>query len=430
MIRHGHIRCMPNQKVDVLVIGGGIIGTTVARELQARGRQVLIVERGGIAAGSSYGNAGWVTPCFAMPLPQPGMFFKSIGWLLDPNSPLYIHPELSLGLARWMIHFLKAMNQKQMEKSIGVLTEISKYSLDFYEQLAKRSKPEMSFEQKGLLMVSATESGLKDARMELELMQKQGVTGRNLGRDELLAFEPCLKSQILGGVFFDREAHVEPFSTTLAVHQEFTDLGGKSLLNTEVFDFETDGNRITSVQTTRGNFSPELVVMAAGAWSPSLVKSLKIKVPILGGKGYSMSIPDSTAEGIVKPQRPIMIIERKIAVTPRHDSTRIAGTLELVNQDFGISPNRVRNIQRGADEYMHMQSQGNATDIWRGLRPCTPDGVPVISYSERWSNLFYNTGHQMLGLQSAPGSARLAADLIMKENSIVDPAPFSARRFE
>lgn len=415
-----------DRKVDVIVIGGGIVGSSVARQLQSEGRKVLLIERGGIAAGCSYGNAGWVTPCFAMPLPQPGMLLKSMGWLLNKESPLYIKPEFSWTLIRWLAGFTASMNQNKMERSIAVLAELSKISLNFYEQLSQRASNTISFEQKGLLMVSATPQGLKHAQMELALMQKRGIQGSAMGRDELLAFEPSLRPLILGGVYFDREAQVEPLATTEAVHAEFHKLGGESLLHTEVFDFETVNGKITRVFTTNGNFSPELVVMAAGSWSPSLARRLGARIPILGGKGYSMIVRDYD----VKPSHPIMIVERKIAVTPRQNSIRIAGTLELVNQDFGISPHRVRAIQKGADEYLKVKSLNRSLEIWRGLRPCTPDGVPVIGFSRKTSNLFYCTGHQLLGLQSAPGSAQLTAELIHGRPPVVDPFPFRSQRFE
>lgn len=417
---------MQDHKVDVLVIGGGIVGTCVARELQARGRKVTLIERGGVASGCSFGNAGWITPCFAMPLPQPGMFFKSIGWLLDPESPLYIKPELRLGLFRWLMHFTLSMTSRKMHRSIDVLTEISKNSLKFYAELASRSDVKMDFAKKGLLLVSGTDSGLKHAVQEMELMQTRGIPGRQMGRDELLNFEPSLRPIVKGGVFFPEEAQTEPHLMVEAVYQDFLKLGGVGHLNTEVFDFEVNQGKISRVITTKGNYQADLVVLAAGSWSPPLARKLQIRLPILGGKGYSMIV----REHEVKPATPIMIVEKKIAVTPRTDGTRIAGTLELVNQDYGISPNRVYAIQKGAQEYVKMNTKTGSSEVWRGLRPCTPDGVPVIGFSKRWSNLFYCTGHQMLGLQSAPGSAQLAAQIIYGEPTYTDAAPFSASRYE
>ncbi len=416
---------MSLQRVDVLVIGGGIIGTSIARELQEAGRKVLIVDRGQIGTGCSFGNAGWITPCFAMPLPQPGMFFKSIGWLLDPTSPLHIQPQLNPVLFRWLWHFMLSMNNKKMRESVEVLAELSKYSLNFYRELAARSKPSMAFEKRGLLLVSANQVGLDHAKLEMELMGERGIPGHYLSKDELLSKEPALKEIVKGGVFFPEEAQVEPYATTMAVLEDFERLGGKTLTDTEVNDFEVVNGSIQKIFTTRGVFAAELVVMASGSWSKELSKRLGLSIPILGGKGYSMIVD----EGQKKPKHPIMIVEKKIAVTPRSNSIRLAGTLELVDQDMSINPVRLNAIHKGAKEYLHLPDS-EPREVWRGLRPCTPDGVPVIGPSKKVSNLFYCTGHQLLGLQSAPGSARLTADLILNRDPIVNPYPFRAERFE
>lgn len=414
------------EKVDVLVLGAGIIGTSLARELQASGRSVLMIDKGQAGYGCSYGNAGWITPCFAMPLPQPGMFWKSIGWLLKPESPLYIKPEPSWMLMRWMMSFLGAMNEKKMRESVAVLADISKYSLTAYGELAKRAPQTFGFDQKGLLLVSANAAGLEAAELEMNLMNERGIPGKRLSGEEVLALEPALKPLIKGGVYFPTEAHAEPLATVKAMLAEFESLGGKFQGGTEVYDFEFEGDRISEVVTTRGRYKADLVVMALGTWSPRIAKLLRTSVPILGGKGYSL-----IAENFQTPPRhPIMIVERKIAVTPRADSVRLAGTLELVRDDDGITPRRVNAILKGSHEYMHVGGDVKIREIWRGLRPCTPDGVPMVGFSKKWKNLFYSAGHQMLGLQSAPGSARLATDLIVGRGTFTDPAPFRPERFE
>ena len=418
---------MESKKVDVLVIGAGIVGMSLANELQRAGRQVTVIDKGEPGFGCSYGNAGWITPCFSMPLPQPGMFWKSIGWLLDPESPLYIKPQPSWLLVRWMMGFLRAMNQKQLNESVTVLTEISKYSLEFYRELSKRSPSSFGFDQKGLLLVSGIETGLKAAETEMRLMVERGVPGKMMTGEEIVAMEPSLRAgKLKGGVYFPSEAHAEPLSTVQAMVADFEKMGGRVESRAEVFDFEFEGSKIKNVVTTRGNYSADLVVFALGSWSVPLARQLRVSVPLLGGKGYRL-ICDNMQ---VKPKHPIMIVEKKIAITPRGETTSIAGTLELVDRDEGITTRRVKAILRGSQDYLHVGDQPQISEIWRGLRPCTPDGIPMVGFSKKHSNLFYSVGHQMLGLQSAPGSARLAADLIAGKSSITDARPFRPERYE
>lgn len=418
---------MTATKVDVLVLGSGIIGTSLARELQSSGRQVLMIDKGQSGFGCSYGNAGWITPCFSMPLPQPGMFLKSLGWLLKPESPLYIKPQPSWLLARWMMSFLGAMNQKRLNESVTVLTEISKYSLQFYTEMAKREPNAFGFDQKGLLMISETAAGVNAAEVEMKLMLERGVPGRRLSAEEILAMEPSVRPGLVkGGVYFPSEAHAEPLATVQTLLKEFEAAGGRFQGQTEVYDFVFEGDKISEVVTTRGRFKADLVVLALGTWSRVLAKKLEVTVPILGGKGYSLITNDFE----VKPTHPMMIVERKIAVTPRANSVRLAGTLELVDQDDSITVRRVNAILKGSQHYLKLKSEPQITEVWRGQRPCTPDGVPMIGFSKKWRNLFYSAGHQMLGLQSAPGSARLAADIIAGRTPIADPRPFRPERYE
>ena len=420
---------MKSEKVDVLVMGAGIVGLSTAVELQKAGRQVTVIDRFEPGTGCSYGNAGWMTPCFSMPLPQPGMFWKSIGWLLDPDSPLRIKPQPSWLLVRWMTHFLFAMTEKRMLDSVKVLTDISKYSLENYRQLASSSPKQFGFDQKGLFLVSGTKDGLSGAKIEMDLMQQQGVPGKYMTGEEIHAMEPSLKPEMLkGGVYFPSEAHAEPFLTVQALAEEFKRLGGKIQTGTEVYDFTKTNGRISMVHTTRGGFEADMIVLSLGTWSKELAARLNCRVPILGGKGYRVITPSFD----VKPAHPIMIVDRKIAVTPRFDGfTSVAGTLELVDRDFEISPRRLNNIITGTKEYMHMSAgEPEIKEIWRGLRPCTPDGVPMIGFSKKHTNLFYNTGHQMLGLQSAPGSGRVASDMILGRATITDTKPFRPERYE
>ena len=411
----------------VVVIGGGIIGMSVATELAAKGATVTVVDSGQVGYGCSYGNAGWMTPCFAMPLPMPGLLFKSMKWMMNPEGPLYIKPSPSLLLARWLTLFLKNMNEKQATRAIEVLVEISKTSLDAYKKLEASSGGFTKMEQKGLLMVAQTKAGVAAAEDEMHRVAQFDVAGKSLSPDEIRKLEPSLTGHLEGGVYFPDEAHAEPLLVVKAIAEQAKLRGVKILENTTVTKFVTGKNgQIENLETTAGDMTADTYVLATGSWSKDLGKQLGISVPILGGKGYAMIVDPLK----VQPKIPMMLLEKKVAITPRQGSLRIAGTLELVDQDFSITERRVKAIEKGAREFLTLPEKLEVKELWRGLRPCTPDGVPLMGFSKKVKNLYLCCGHQMLGLQSGLGSGIYAADEISgkpvdsKFKNLLDPNRF------
>ncbi|MGZ3744122.1 MAG: NAD(P)/FAD-dependent oxidoreductase [Pseudobdellovibrionaceae bacterium] len=415
---------MHKKEVDILIVGAGIIGTAIGAELSRRGAKVCLIDKGSVGKGCSYGNAGWMTPCFSMPLPMPGMLLKSMKWLMDPQSPLYIKPSFSLDLASWLMNFMRAMNESQAKRAVDCLVALSQKSLAEYEKLG-RKYPEIHFQKKGLLMVSRTPAGVAAAVEELNYVKNLGVPGKVLNSDEVQQMEPALKGPLLGGVYFSQEAMAEPYLVVQAFAKEIRAHGNEILENTELQDLVIANNKIEKVLTSQGEIHAKQVVMATGSWSKSLARLLRLKVPILGGKGYAMIVPSLEKQ----PQYPLMLVEKKIAITPRQNTLRIAGTLELVDQDFSITQKRVENIKRGAREFLHLPEDLQVQELWAGLRPCTPDGVPLIGYHKNISNLVLAVGHQMLGLQSGAGTGLLVADLMEGKTPFVDMQVLDANRF-
>ncbi|WP_413580388.1 NAD(P)/FAD-dependent oxidoreductase [Bdellovibrio sp. HCB288] len=415
---------MQNKEFDILIVGAGIIGTSVGAELARRGAKVCVIDKGSVGRGCSYGNAGWMTPCFSMPLPMPGMFLKSMKWLANPNSPLHIKPSLSLDLAAWLFHFMKAMNEKQARRAVEGLVVLSQKSLEEYAKLGQKY-PKTRFEQKGLLMVSRTKEGVAAAVEELEYVRGVGVTGKQMTGEEIMNFEPAFRPPMLGGVYFDQEAMAEPFQVVQAMAEEIRANGGEIIENCELMDLEIQGGKVTKALTSKGEFKFKEIVVATGSWSKDLAKLLQLRIPILGGKGYALIVPKLEKQ----PKYPIMFVEKKIAITPRENTLRIAGTLELVDQDFSITERRVNNIKKGASELLYLPEQLEVQELWAGLRPCTPDGVPLIGYHNKISNLMLAVGHQMLGLQSGAGTGLMVADLIDKKKTFVDVETFAPNRF-
>ncbi len=400
-----------------------------AVQLSRRGANVVVIEKGKIGHGCSFGNAGWMTPCFAMPLPLPGMLLKSIRWLLNPDGPVYVKPVPSPLLLRWLLGFLLSMNRKQADAAIEALVELSKVSLEEYRKLNEKYPDSFGYAQKGLLMVGQSTEGVRSAVEEMNWVSKYGVPGKELSVSEIRAQEPSLTGPLAGGVYFPNEAHCEPLAMVQTLRKEATSLGVKVIEDCSMLGALLMGGRVQSIRTTHGPMTAEFYVLATGSWSTQLSKNFKLNVPILGGKGYSMQIDPLEPQ----PSHPIMLVEKKVAITPHRDFLRIAGTLELVNQDFSISNRRVRAILNGAREFLPIAESVTESSVqpslWRGLRPCTPDGVPMIGFCRNSKNLVLACGHQMLGLQSGMGTGRLVGDLMEGKEPWLKTEVFNPNRF-
>jgi D-amino-acid dehydrogenase len=411
--------------VHVVIVGAGAIGMASALDLARRGVKVTVIDRGPVGGGCSYGNAGWLTPCFATPLPAPGVLSTSLGWLLDPDSPLYIEPSLDPAWFRWMARFILSARRAPFERGTKALLALSRFSLDAYAALDRELPGAFGFQQKGLLAVGQTREKLEGFSHEARAMAQRGVMIRILDPDQVRELEPAVRGPVAGGIYYPEEAHCEPLAAVETMAQAARKHGAVVETGVELIDFRATGTTIEALRTTRGWIEADRVVLATGSWTKALAVKIGLRVPVLGGKGYAVIVKSVDPA----PRMPIKVIDRRIAITPRADSVRLAGTLQLVDGDESITSRRVDAIVNGSKTILNITEPPEIVEVWRGLRPCTPDGLPVIGVAPRHDNLVVATGHQMCGLHTAPGTGRLVADLITGEKPTFDPAPFRADRF-
>ncbi len=411
--------------MDVLIIGGGVVGVACARELALRGASVTVLERDRVGYGCSFGNAGWLTPSQATPLANPSMLFKSFRWMLDPESPLYIQPRLDPGYLRWLIEFLLASRRSKFEPGTMALVALCNASVDMWEALAQRNPAFASFERNGLLAVYEHEASFAAAVKANELMARAGVRLERWTADQVRDREPAIVGRTVGGYFFPDDAHCKPYEAVSVLADEARAAGVRFVERADVYGVTTPGAGPRTVKSTAGEFSAERIVLAAGSWSEDLGRMLDLRIPVLGAKGYSLLVPKANPH----PKSSIYLIERKVAVNPHRDALRIAGTLELVKNDFSINTRRVEVIMRGAKGMLNIGDQPVVSELWRGLRPCTPDGMPVIGRAAGRGDVWLATGHQMAGLKTAPATGLLLAQLMSGETPGFDPVPFRGDRF-
>ena len=413
------------ESVDVAIVGGGVVGIACALDLARRGAEVLVLERDRVGYGCSFGNAGWLTPSLALPLANPSMVFKSLGWLLDPESPLYIQPRLDPTYLRWLAGFVLASRRGRFERGAAALLQLCRTSVDLWEELARRSPERFGFERHGLIAVYEGHASLAGARGLVDLLARNGVRSELWSAEQVREREPAIVGAQVGGWFFPDDAHCEPYPAVRALTAEALAAGVHIVEEAEVYGVSANGSAPRRLTTTRGVVAAERVVLAAGAWSEALGTAFGLRVPILGAKGYSLVLPRLEPH----PTRSIYLIERKVAVNPHADALRISGTLELVRNDFSINQRRLGAILRGAQGMLAIPATPVVREVWRGLRPCAPDGMPMIGRARGSGNVWLATGHQMTGLKTALGTARLLGELMTGAAPSFDPEPFRADRY-
>jgi D-amino-acid dehydrogenase len=410
---------------EVLIIGGGVIGVCTAYELAKRGAKVSLIEQGEIGSGASYGNGGLIVPSHCVPLAAPGVPLQGLKWMFNPESPFYIKPHFSFEFLEWMLLFAYASRRGPMMRALPVLSELLLSSRKIFDEIAKEGGFPFGYEQKGTLAVFLTQRALDKGLEEAHLVGGFGVETRSLNGTELCELEPALRAEVAGGIHYPQDAHIDPAGFVIGLAEKARELGVRILTHTEVMRFETEGRKINQVQTTRGDFTADQVILCAGAWSPAVLRELEINLPIQAAKGYSITL--ETPE--ISPSYPLMFGEARVVVTPFKESLRLAGTLELAGMDFSIQSRRVDAIRTNSAKYLQGLENAKVTEIWRGLRPCTPDGLPVVSRAKQFDNLIVAAGHAMLGMSLGPITGKLTSQLALGEDPEMDLAPLRLERF-
>jgi D-amino-acid dehydrogenase len=379
---------------EVVVVGGGAIGVSVAYELARRNVRVTLLERGSLGSGCSAGNAGLICPSHSHPLATPAALAEGLRGVLRRDSALSLRPRRStLG---WLARFAAACRAGRVESATDAIRSLSVASLALHAELAAHGT---GFERRGTLSVYETEERFAAGRAEAA---RSGLTTRVLSRDEARELEPALRGAIAGAIFFPEEAHVDPLRYVQAIGEAAAKAGADIQTNVEVRSLD--------------RLRTKTVVVAAGVWTATLAG-----VPVTGGKGYHVDVEAAPGD----PRVPLLLQEARSALTPLDGRLRLAGMLEIAGLDERPNPARVEAMRRGAARVLGRNSR-IPLDVWTGLRPCTPDGLPIIG---RLAQFVIATGHAMKGLSLAPVTGRVVAELVTGEPPSHDLTPFSPDRF-
>ncbi len=412
---------------DIIICGGGVIGLATAFYCTQKGHRVTILERGAEGHdGCSFGNAGMIVPSHFVPLAAPGMVSLGLRWMWNPESPFYIKPRLDPGLARWAWLFQKAATQARVDRASPLIRDLSFASRAEFEALSMED--DFGLVRKGLLMLCRTQHGLDDeARMALRA-NELGIQAQVLDSHGTALLDPGITMDIKGSVYFPGDCHLVPSRFMAALRRRLAAAGGVFRYNTEITGWRHNAGKIAAALTASGEITGDEFVLCGGSWSPGMVRELRLDIPMQAGKGYSVTHPSPRQ----LPQLCAIFVEARVAVTPMDGALRVGGTMEIAGLNEEINPRRVEGIIKSIPLYYpELQAADfRGLPIWRGLRPCAPDGMPYIGRCRQWQNLSTATGHAMMGLSLAPVTGRIMANVLSGEDpgfdlSLVQPDRFA-----
>jgi D-amino-acid dehydrogenase len=412
--------------MKVIIIGGGIIGLSSAYYLQRSGWQVTVIDKSDFTDNCSYGNMGYVCPSHFIPLAAPGIVKQGLKWMWNSQSPFYVQPRLNSALIDWGLKFMRSSSKKNVEDSAVPLRDIALLSQREYEQWAKEF--DFSYEHKGLLEIFQTEAKAEHAKHTVEKAKELGLDAELLLYDELQRLEPHTRINAMGAILFKCDTHLYPDKLMKGLIRLLQESGVELCADEEVIRFEKTSNNISKVITPNRSYKADQVVIATGAWSREVATMMNIKLPLIPGRGYSITFENSS----YKVNYPAVLMEGRVAITPMDgNKIRFGGTMEITSINKAPRMNRVKGILNAVKRfYPEFDIPIPAAEkVWYGYRPCSADGLPYIGKVRRWSNLVIATGHSMIGLSLGAGTGKLVSELVNNEKASMDIRMFDPERF-
>jgi D-amino-acid dehydrogenase len=412
----------------VLIIGGGVIGLCAAWYACKKGHQVTVVERGGPEHDAcSLGNAGMIVPSHFVPLAAPGMVAYGLKQLANPESPFWVRPRLSGDLFDWGFKFMRAANAAHVTRAAPILRDLNMTSRRLYEEFARESGNRFGLVQKGLLMLCKSEEVLREEGHLAERARELGVPAEVLTLEETRRLDPAIEMDVAGAVYFPQDCHLSPNRFMAGLTEDLKAAGAAFRWQAEVTGWRTNGGHIEAVRTTQGDLSADEYVIAGGAWSPTIARELRLRLPMQAGKGYSMTV--GTPRQL--PALCSILTEARVAVTPMGETLRFGGTMEIAGLDETVNERRVQGIIKSIPRYFpaFREEDFRGLPIWSGLRPCSPDGMPYVGRTRRYENLVVATGHSMMGLSLGPVTGQLVAEILSGESPSLDISLLDPNRY-
>jgi D-amino-acid dehydrogenase len=409
---------------DVIVIGAGVIGLSAAIAARSRGLHVVVLDRQGPAAGASAGNAGAFAFTDILPLASPGILKKAPKWLLDPLGPLSVPPAYALQIAPWMFRFWRACQPSRVAHSIAAQTNLMDLSKAELEPFLAATDTLSMLRKEGNLQVYESEAEFRASLPGWDARRNHGIEFQHLKAGEMAAIQPGLASRFILGTFTPGWYSIaDPKLYTLALAGHFRSRGG--VIETADISALRAIPAGVEVMAADGKLRQAgKVVLAAGAFSHRIAKTLGERIPLETERGYNTTLPSDAFD--LRTQ--ITFGGHGFVVSKLSTGIRVGGAVELGGLELPANFRRSEAMLQKARTFLAgLKPEGGVQ--WMGFRPSLPDSLPAIGRARVTPDVIYAFGHGHLGLTQSAGTARLVADLLTEQRPAIDLAPFSPQRF-
>lgn len=410
------------RRADVVVVGGGVIGRSVASSAARRGLSVIVVEPAGSTFGTSSANAGHLVPSHVVPFAAPGMVRAGLRSLAVRDGAFAIAPRAVVGLVPWLWKFARSSTAANVERGVPALRWLLATTIDEVARLREAGFA-LDHATGGIMQVASSAASLRELEHEAETWGQWGVRTEAFDAAALHSREPMVNERAVGGVLLAGDERIDPALLLAAI----TDEGARHGVTTVAGAVERiavvpSGAR---VHTSAGVIEGNQVVVAAGVWTPALCRALGVRLPIVPARGNSVTLPSAP-----KPNGPMLLVEQRLALSPLAQGLRLTSGFRLSHPgDRAVNPARSREIVRRAGQVLSLPADTIPANEWTGLRPATPDGLPIIGTLPGAPAILVAAGHGMLGSSCSLGTGEAIAALLTGTASALDPAVVGPSRF-
>ena len=399
--------------MQVLILGGGVVGITTAYQLQKDGHAVTVLEQAPkVAEGASWGNAGMIAPGHSFVWSSPAAPMILLKSLFLKDQALRFRLSADPHLYAWSLRFLKECTAEKARRNTLLKHRLAVHSQAVLQEVVAAEGIDYDRTAGGILYFHRRREALEKGAANMRLLESDGQEIKMVDTAEILRREPALAGSagsIAGGILCPTDETGDCAKFTRALAEIVEQRGGRILTDTRVTAIERAGDSVVRVVTGRGDFTADAYLLCLGAESPILTRKIGLGLPVYPIKGYSLTIP--VTDRALAPKLPVIDEHNLVAITPMGDRLRVTATAEFAGYDRSHKPADFAFMTRVAQTLFPEGLAHNRAEMWAGLRPMTPDNLPVLG-RRGLKNLWLNTGHGHIGWTMSHGSARIIADLI------------------